>query len=147
MIVVTRTIFRRRDDVAACLADLVSSGALEQIQLGDAGWLRVDRALEPACASSTMHVRARLHGRRPRLVRSIQVEISLAGWSDRAIELSLRPTARRPGQWGARRLNRYFRLAHLAADQLAATLRCPDPSEMHALGSGVVFDVELSAAA
>ncbi len=46
------------------------------------------------------------------------VEIELAPWSDGVTELVLRPAVRSPYSWGARRLDRWFRQAHAAADLL-----------------------------
>lgn len=51
-----------------------------------------------------------------------RVEIEIGPWSDAATRLELRLLEGHPQRWGQRRLHRYFRLAHLAADQTARTL-------------------------
>jgi len=45
-------------------------------------------------------------------------EVELAPWSDQAAELVLRPAARAPHRWGARRRRRWYAHAHTAADAL-----------------------------
>jgi hypothetical protein len=54
--------------------------------------------------------------------RVASVEIELGPWSADATELLLRPAALHPERWSARRQRQYFRVAHAAADDLAAHL-------------------------
>ena len=54
--------------------------------------------------------------------RVAPVEIELGAWSADATELLLRPVAPHPERWSGRRQRRYFRVAHAAADALAAEL-------------------------
>jgi hypothetical protein len=52
-----------------------------------------------------------------------RLQLTVAAWSHDASELSLRPVSMHPERWGRRRTQRYFALAHDAADQVAAHLR------------------------
>jgi hypothetical protein len=63
-----------------------------------------------------------------------RVEIEIGPWSQNATRLELRPVAQHPHRWSQRRLHRYFRLAHLAADQTASTLTqtAQHPTRMNA---------------
>jgi hypothetical protein len=53
-------------------------------------------------------------------VASIEIEVSM--WSDAATCVTLRPAARHPERWPARRVRRYFTAAHAAADETARLL-------------------------
>jgi len=55
------------------------------------------------------------------------VEIELNAWDEEATELVVRPRARAPYHWRARRVRRYFRLAHEAADALTRVLATDTP--------------------
>jgi hypothetical protein len=50
------------------------------------------------------------------------IEVELAPWSRDVTELALRPAVRAPYRWSARRLARWFRLAHDTADLLRSEL-------------------------
>ncbi len=59
--------------------------------------------------------------------RRERVEIELNLWDEHATELVVRPRSRSPYRWSARRLRRYFRLAHRAADVLTQVLGTDTP--------------------
>jgi hypothetical protein len=90
--------------------------------LGSEGALRVDNPLRRTLGSYDMSWRAdaRLVTHRGRLVARIEMEVD--AWSVDSTRLQLRPVARHPERWGARRLRRYFDLAHRAADGAAREL-------------------------
>lgn len=94
-----------------------------QIKLGAQGVLCLDTELTPVLGSYDLSWRAegRLLSPHRRLVA--RVEIVVDGWSTDATRLSLRPRTNRPQRWGRRRLGRYFRLAHAAADRIADSLK------------------------
>jgi hypothetical protein len=50
--------------------------------------------------------------------RLVALELEANPWDSSSTELLVRPRARRLGHWTARRVQRYFRCAHLAADAL-----------------------------
>jgi hypothetical protein len=52
----------------------------------------------------------------------VRVEIELAEYSSRASTLEVRPVSRNVRRWGRWRFDRYFGLAHAAADALAREL-------------------------
>jgi hypothetical protein len=54
--------------------------------------------------------------------RDERVEVVISAWSESAAELRVVPRSTHFRQWGARRLRRWFRLAHGAADALAERL-------------------------
>jgi hypothetical protein len=58
-----------------------------------------------------------------------RVELEVGPWSGDATEIRLRPAARRPERWTARRMERYFRHAHVAADEVLTCLErlVPEP--------------------
>jgi len=95
-----------------------------QLALGDGEVLRLDApfgvkfpvfGVDGASWTAPASLHARGHHRD-------RVEIELNVWDDGATELVLRPRAGTPYRWRARHLRRYFRLAHLAADELTAVL-------------------------
>ncbi len=119
------TVVTRRVNVStsAVRAVLAHPDVLGRAPLGDVGWLVIDAPLVRLDTGiETWHGRGRLYGRGPRLARYARVEIVLTAWSDEASELTLRPVCPYPLRWGARRLRRYFALAHLAGDHLARVL-------------------------
>jgi hypothetical protein len=61
------------------------------------------------------------------------VEIELSPWSDECTELVVRPAVRNPCRWSARKLERWFAHAHLAADALRASLTAPPPERAPAI--------------
>jgi hypothetical protein len=62
-----------------------------------------------------------------------RVIVELAPWAHTAVELRVRPDARRPERWNRRRQSRYFDGAHEAIDALARELRrvTPAPAVHH----------------
>lgn len=64
----------------------------------------------------------RLTGHGPRLVPYARVDLAIAPWSEDACELRVVPRSHHLHKWGARRLRRYFLLAHAAADHLRLAL-------------------------
>jgi hypothetical protein len=96
--------------------------AASQISLGSDGTLSFDTPLRRTLGSYDLAWRAdaRLLTRRGRLVA--RVALIVDGWSADATRLQLRPASVRPERWSRRRLERYFRLAHLAADRAAREL-------------------------
>lgn len=93
-----------------------------QIPLGPAGLLEIDTPLRRTLGSYDLSWRAdaRLVTPRRRLVARVEIEVG--PWSHDATRLQLRPAARHPERWSARRLHRYFTLAHGAADHTAREL-------------------------
>lgn len=64
--------------------------------------------------------------------RTERVMVELGPWSHDAVELRVRPCARRAQHWRSRRQARYFAAAHAAIDALARTLEQQTPaSEAH----------------
>jgi hypothetical protein len=96
------------------------------IELGNAGEsageLRLDTPWRPALCWHSMSWRAngRLVNGRGHLVARVEIEVG--EWSDDATRLQVRPRARRFEHWTGRRMQRYFPLAHDAADQTAREL-------------------------
>jgi len=50
------------------------------------------------------------------------IEVELSPWSDDVTELSLRPAVRSPYGWSARKLAKWYSLAHCTADHLRSEL-------------------------
>jgi hypothetical protein len=57
-----------------------------------------------------------------------RVEVEMGPWARNAVELRVRPLARRPERWTGRRQLRYFDRAHEAIDALARTLEEQTPA-------------------
>ena len=93
--------------------------ATSPISLDSDATLTFDTPLRRTLGSYDLAWRAdaRLLTRRGRLVARVAVTVD--GWSADATRLQLRPAAVRPERWGRRRLEQYFRIAHLAADHAA----------------------------
>src|SRR5262249_61744117 len=68
---------------------------------------------------------ARLIGTGHRPVRHERVGVSVTRTSGTACELRIVPHSTHAARWSGSRLRRYFRLAHAAADALAARLATP----------------------
>jgi hypothetical protein len=64
----------------------------------------------------------RLRWARPALVPDPVVRVELCPWSTTSTELRLAPASAHALRWGDRRWNRYFSLAHEAAQVLVAAL-------------------------
>jgi hypothetical protein len=94
------------------------------VPLGAHGTLRIDSPFEDETRGSVggWRARARLVGRGPRLAHHARVEIVVAPWSDDVCELQVTPRSHRLHHWGERRLRRYWRLAHAAADEVRPLL-------------------------
>lgn len=123
--VIARRIDRAPPSLGRLLANphVLPVGA--KVPLGSDGSLRLDAPFEPHVRGSLKEWRTsgRLIGHGPRLVRYSRVDLLIAPWSDDACELRVAPRSRHLHQWGARRLRRYYRLAHDAADRLLPMLR------------------------
>jgi hypothetical protein len=61
------------------------------------------------------------------------VEVELGPWDRSAVEVRLRPLARRPERWGRRRQERYFDGAHAAVDALTRAIEQTTPSPTTAM--------------
>jgi hypothetical protein len=60
------------------------------------------------------------------------VEIEIGPWDRRAVEVRLRPLAKRPERWSARRQARYFDEAHDAVDSFVRAIEDAVPAPMPA---------------
>jgi hypothetical protein len=69
--------------------------------------------------------RASIRSRRGHVLERIELDLNV--WDEHATELLLRPCAHSPHHWRGRRMRRYFRLAHLAADALTGVLSTSTP--------------------
>ena len=101
-----------------------------QIELADDAVLRLDEPFGVAfpvfgVEGASWAAHASICTRRGRLLERVEVELTI--WDEHATELLLRPCARSPHHWLGRRMRRYFRLAHLAADALTAVLGTSTP--------------------
>jgi hypothetical protein len=56
------------------------------------------------------------------------VEVEIGPWDRRAVEVRLRPLAKRPERWSARRQARYFRAAHEAVDAFTQAIEAAVPA-------------------
>jgi hypothetical protein len=85
---------------------------------------------------------ASICGRRGRRVQALELEVN--AWDHDSTELLVRPRGGRVHQWSGRRMARYFRMAHAAADTFAKVVASfdrmsqPEPTVPGRL-SGVVF--------
>jgi hypothetical protein len=70
--------------------------------------------------------RARARLRTGRSTEAVEVELGV--WDRDAVELRLRPEARRPERWSHRRQLRYFAAAHEAVDTLARAIEHATPA-------------------
>lgn len=121
---VSRRVDLTADQVAIALSAAMSLESGFTVDFGRDGWLQVDGPFERLLLA---HPTWRAHGRLGRngvlSARTTRVEIEITSWSERVSELSLRPVKTRPLQWGKRRLDRYCRSAHRAADHLWTLVR------------------------
>jgi hypothetical protein len=85
----------------------------------------------------------RLIDRGSRLIWFRRVAVVVSAWSAQAVEVRVVPASTCLHRWGTRRLARYFRLAHDAADSIAELLVCakhstPDGQPVHrrSVGTG-----------
>jgi hypothetical protein len=79
------------------------------------------------CAPATVRTR---RGR-----SRVRLEIEINPWDANSTEVVVRPQARRPYQWGGRRMREYFRVAHLTADLLTRFLSANATALAQAPGS------------
>lgn len=93
-----------------------------RIGLGHDGALCVETPWRPSLCWHSLSWRAngRLVDQRGHLVARVEIEVG--AWSDDATRLQVRPRARRLESWTGRHIQRYFALAHDAADQTARAL-------------------------
>jgi hypothetical protein len=118
--VLSRRIPLAPDHLGAALASLPDD-ALAQLCFVTPFERKVSGAFHPV----ERVARARLAvGRRGRE----RVEIEVGPWSARATEIRLRPVARHPQRWSARRARRYFGSAHAATDEVVAALAATAPA-------------------
>lgn len=101
-----------------------------QIALADDAVLQLDEPFGVAfpvfgVEGASWATRASFRSPRGHVLERVEIELNI--WDEHATELLLRPCAHSPHHWHARRLRRYFRLAHLAADALTAVLRTSTP--------------------
>ena len=89
---------------------------------GPVGALHLETPWRPALCWHSLSWRAngRLVNGRGRLVARVEIEVG--EWSEDSTRLQVRPRARRLERWTGRRIQRYFALAHDAADQTARRL-------------------------
>ena len=124
--VIQRRIAVPLPDVHRALADRAPLASTNLVELGSRGFLYVDEAFRPiAPLSSTQSMPtwsafACILSDRKRVVAVVELEVAM--WSDDASELQLRPIARYPERWTARRIRSYFALAHPGADEVARRL-------------------------
>ena len=103
------------------LADRTRFVADGLLDLGT-GVLAMDGALHPVAPFSpnqpvpTWAGRAQLLSLRGRRIATIELDVSM--WSRESTCITLRPVARQPQRWSARRLRQYFALAHSSVDAI-----------------------------
>ena len=136
--VLHRRINRPPDAVSRIIANSVVFGADCVVASDRDGELRLDSAFRPVPGSpGSLRAHAQLVGERRRIAH---VEIELNPWSPVVTELVLRPSAKHPERWSARRLRNYFARAHEAADHFSRLLfesAHDDLAEPSALGMHV----------
>lgn len=122
---VTRRVDRPWSTVERLLADPDVFPPGYSDSLGDCGTLRLDGRFDRGSRDlgDLWTARGRVVGRGPRLVLFSRVDVLVTPWSTDACELRVVPCSRSLHRWGARRLHRYWRLAHAAADLLLGVLR------------------------
>jgi hypothetical protein len=120
--VLQRRINTPASQVLMVIANASVFGEGSTLSCGDEGTLRLDGPFVrvDTYAEATWRAQARLLTKRRRSVAAVEVEFS--AWSDDETQLLVRPRARRPAGWRARRLRRYFELAHRGADDLTYLL-------------------------
>jgi hypothetical protein len=75
-------------------------------------------AVPPQLRAWGWRARLRLHWARPTLVAQPLVAVELSPWAATTTELLLVPVVPQSLHWSERRWNRYFEIAHAAADAL-----------------------------
>jgi hypothetical protein len=99
----------------ACHAGLTFTGSFER-------W-----ALTGPWGSGPPERRARAQLRTGRRLPE-PVEVEVGPWDRTAVEVRLRPLARRPERWSGRRQQRYFERAHEAVDALTRAIEQAVPA-------------------
>jgi hypothetical protein len=107
---------------ADVLGSAVLRGGVPVVPLDGGAILRLDGPLAavPGTPVATWRATGRIHTGRLRPLARVEVE--LVAWSEHAADLVVRPATGHLGRWGARRRERYFALAHHAADRLVDVL-------------------------
>jgi hypothetical protein len=119
---ITRRVNRTPAEIRRRLAD-VSDFPAGRIAFARKAHLRVEpfTPADPARLPSWA-TRGRLYGGGTRLVRYLRAEIELTAYSATACELRIRPRCPHVHRWTIRRQRRWFELAGLAADAIAAAV-------------------------
>jgi RimJ/RimL family protein N-acetyltransferase len=123
--VLERRVNRPTRAVARRLRDQSAIAPTDGFALGTEGTLFVDGTPRPSSnpiihGHESWRTTARLMTARGRHVARLDIEIST--WTPGSMLIQLRPVDRDPRRWGARRMRRYFELAHAAADRLEQLL-------------------------
>jgi hypothetical protein len=95
------------------------------LPLGNAGRLVVRRRFAPVPSApvSVWATKGWLHATGPHFAKAVRVELELAEHSGTAYAIDVRPVSPNVRRWGKWRYERYFDLAHRAADALTGGLR------------------------
>jgi hypothetical protein len=119
------TVVERRVEWPCLRAAVAASAAVREgaaVPLDGGALLRLDGPLTAVrgAPSPTWRATGRVHTGWPWSLARVEVEV--VAWSEHAADLVVRPAAGRLGRWGPRRRERYFTLAHQAADRLVHSL-------------------------
>jgi hypothetical protein len=121
-------IVTRRVPRSPAVVDLaLSAGA--PLPIGPFVELEPFRPVPPDLGSWGWRAAVRLRWPRPGLAPEPVVGVELAPWSATTTELRLAPQAAHALHWSDRRWNRYFAVAHAAADALVEVL-CSTPTAL-----------------
>ena len=119
---VTRRIDVNWDRATSSVTEVSRDGSA--IPLAGGGTLCLDTPFQSVRDLTRARVACgRLVGRGPRLASCHRVCVVVSEWSTRAVVVRVMPRSPRLHRWGGRRLARYFRLAHDAADALVECVR------------------------
>jgi hypothetical protein len=113
---VTRRVDVNWDRATSSVTEVPRDGA---IPLAGGGTLCLDTPFQPVRDLTRARAACgRLVGSGPRLASCYRVCVVVSEWSTRAVVVRVMPRSPRLYRWGGRRLARYFRLAHDAANAL-----------------------------